>query len=76
MTATNRGRNMFTSAVGVPLLTAYALVAAVFFLVSLVELGSHHRLRPAVVLATLGCAGIWPFAIVLVLVIGPRRLFN
>ena len=65
---------MFTSAVGVPLLMGYAIGAAVFFLVSLVELGRHHGLRPAVVLATLGCAGIWPLAVVLVLLIGPKRL--
>ncbi len=65
---------MITSAVGVPLLTGYAIGATVFLLISLFELARQHRLRPVAVLATLGCAGIWPVALVLVLVVGPRRL--
>ncbi|WP_346898859.1 hypothetical protein [uncultured Roseibium sp.] len=65
---------MITSAVGVPLLTGYAIGATVFFLLSLFELAKHHGLKPAVILATLGCAGIWPVAIVIVLLIGPKRL--
>ena len=74
MNCMNRGKNMITSAVWVPLLTGYAVGAAVFFLISLFELEGDRRLRPAAFLATLGCAGIWPIALLLVLLLGPRRL--
>ncbi|WP_346907979.1 hypothetical protein [uncultured Roseibium sp.] len=67
---------MITSAVGVPLLMAYAIGASVFFLLSLSELARHRKLKPVVVLATLGCAGIWPVSILIVLLIGPKRLAN